>query len=65
MRQAGTLIAGALVSGRIFGLISLRSSTFISIQIDAAMHVADVNGIQRTVIPIPENRKVGGLNPLW
>jgi hypothetical protein len=59
MRQAGTPIAGALGSGLIFDLIRLRSPTFISIQFDAAMQVADVNGIRRTVIPTPENRKVG------
>ena len=46
--------------GLIFGLIRLRSSTFISIQINAVMQVTDVNGIQRTIIPSPESRKVGG-----
>jgi hypothetical protein len=46
--------------GLIFGLIRLRSPRFIGIQINAAMPVADVNGIRRTVIPPPENRKVGG-----
>ena len=46
--------------GLIFGLIRLRSPTFIGIRLNAAMQVADVNGIRRTVIPSPENRKVGG-----
>ena len=49
--------------GLIFGLIRLRSPTFIGVRIHAAMQVADVNGIQRTVIPTPENRKVGGSTP--
>ena len=44
--------------GLIFGLIRLRSPTFIGIQINAAMQVTDVNDIRRTVIPTPENRKV-------
>ena len=46
--------------GLIFGLIHLRSPTFIVIRIYASMQVANVNGIRRTVIPTPENRKVGG-----
>ena len=46
--------------GLIFGLIRLRSSTFIDIRINTAMQVTDVNGIRRTIIPSPENRKVGG-----
>jgi hypothetical protein len=45
--------------GLIFGLIHLRSPTFIVIRIYASMQVADVNGIRRTVIPTPENQKVG------
>ena len=45
--------------GLIFGLIRMRSPTFICIQINAAMQVTDVNGVQRTIIPSPENRKVG------
>jgi hypothetical protein len=45
--------------GLIFGLIRLRSHTFIGVQINAAMQVADVNAIRRTIIPSPENRKVG------
>ena len=32
--------------GLIFGLIRLRSSTFIGIRINAAMQVTDLNGIQ-------------------
>jgi hypothetical protein len=32
--------------GLIFGLIRLRSSTFIGVRINAAMQVANVNGIQ-------------------
>ena len=43
----------------IFGLIHLRSPTFILIRIYASTQVANVNGIRRTVIPTPENRKVG------
>jgi hypothetical protein len=49
--------------GLIFGLIRLRSPTFIGVRINAAMQVADVNGIQRTIIQTPENRKVGGSTP--
>jgi hypothetical protein len=37
--------------------VRLRSSAF---EINVAVQVADVNGIQRTVIPTPENRKVRG-----
>jgi hypothetical protein len=44
--------------GLIFGLIHLRSPAFIGVQINGAMQVADVNGIRRTIIPSPENRKV-------
>ncbi len=43
--------------GLIFGLIRLRSPTFISIQINAAMQVTNVDDIRRTIIPTPENRK--------
>jgi hypothetical protein len=50
--------------GLIFGLIRPRSSTFIRIQITATLQVAKPNGIWRTVIPTPENRKVGG-SPLF
>jgi hypothetical protein len=46
--------------GLIFGLIRLRSPTFIGVRINAAMQVADVNGIRRTIIQTSENRKVGG-----
>jgi hypothetical protein len=46
--------------GLIFGLIRLRSSPFIGIRINSAMQVTDVNGIRRTIIPSPENRKVSG-----
>ena len=49
--------------GLSFGLIRLRSPRFIGIQINAAMQVADVNGIRRTVIPRPENRMVSGSTP--
>jgi hypothetical protein len=42
------------------GLIRLRSSKFIGIQINATMQVMDVRAIWRTTIPSPENRKVGG-----
>lgn len=44
--------------GLIFGLIHLRSSTFISIQINGIVQVANVDGIRPTVVPTPENRKV-------
>ena len=47
--------------GLIFGLIRLRSPTFIGVRINAAMQVADVNGIRRTIIQTSENRKVDGL----
>ena len=50
-------------SGLIFGLIRLRSSGFIGVQIDVLAQIADVNSIRRTVIPTPENRKVGGSTP--
>jgi hypothetical protein len=46
--------------GLIFGLIRLRSSTFIGIRISSAMQVTDVSVIRRTIIPTPENRKVDG-----
>jgi hypothetical protein len=49
--------------GLIFGLIHLRSPTFIGARSNAAMQVADVNGIRRTIILTPENRKVGGSTP--
>jgi hypothetical protein len=49
--------------GLIFGLIRLRSPTFIGVRSNVAMQVADVNGIWRTIIPSPENRKVGGSPP--
>jgi hypothetical protein len=44
--------------GLIFGLIRLRSPTFIDIQINAATQLTDMSDIQRTIIPSPENRKV-------
>src|SRR5918912_209606 len=56
VRQSGA-------GGLIFGLICLRSPTFIGVRIDAAMQVADVSGIRRNIIPTPENRKVGGSTP--
>jgi hypothetical protein len=49
--------------GLIFGLLHLCSPTFIVIRIYASMQVANVNGIRRTVIPTPDNRKVGGSPP--
>src|SRR5918998_3001813 len=45
--------------GLIIGLICLRSPTFIGVRSNAAMQVADVNGIRRTIILTSENRKVG------
>ena len=51
--------------GLIFGLIRLRSPTFIGVRINAAMQVADVNGIQRTTIQTTENRKVGWTRELY
>jgi hypothetical protein len=59
--QAARLPSREHVGGLIFGLIHLRSPTFIGIQIDLATQVANVDGIRRTVIPTPENRKVGAL----
>jgi hypothetical protein len=53
-----------VTGGLIFGLSRLRSSTFIGIRINAAMQVADVNGIWR-LLPTLENRKVGGSTPPW
>jgi hypothetical protein len=49
--------------GLIFGLIRMRSSTFVGIRINAAMQVPDVNVIRRTVIPSTENRKVRRFDP--
>src|SRR5947209_18799239 len=49
--------------GLIFGLVRLRSSAFSRVRFNAAMQVTDVNGIRRTVIQTPENRKVGGSTP--
>jgi hypothetical protein len=46
--------------GLIFGLIRLRSPTFIGVRINAARQVADVNDIRRTIIQTSENRKVDG-----
>lgn len=51
--------------GLIFGLIRIRSSMFIGIRINAAMQVTAVSVIRRTIIPSPENRKVGGSILLW
>ena len=50
--------------GLIFGLIRMRSPTFISVRINAAMQVADVNVTRRTIIPTSEKRKVGGSTAL-
>jgi hypothetical protein len=47
-------------SGLIFGLIHLRSPAFIGVRIAVLAQIADVNGIWRTIILTPENRKVGG-----
>jgi hypothetical protein len=44
--------------GLVFGLVHLRSPEFSGVQTDLLTQVADVNGIQRTVIPTPESRKV-------
>ena len=49
--------------GLIFGLIHLRSPPFIGVQIDLLAQITDVNGLRRTVIPTPENRKVSGSTP--
>jgi hypothetical protein len=46
--------------GLIFGLIRLRSPTFIDVLISASVQVVNVNGFWRTIIRTPENRKVGG-----
>jgi hypothetical protein len=58
--QADRLPSHEHASGLIFGLIRLRSPTFIAIQINLATQIANVYDIRRTVIPIPENRKVSG-----
>ena len=47
---------------------SLVSSVYVHLsssasKVNAAVQVADVNGIRRTIIPTPENRKVGGSTP--
>jgi hypothetical protein len=52
--------SGEAPGGPIFGFIRLRSPVFISIQIQYTLQVTDVNGLWRTVIPTPENRKVSG-----
>jgi hypothetical protein len=44
----------------IFGLLRLRSSTFIGIRINVAMQVMNASAIRRTIIQTSENRKVGG-----
>jgi hypothetical protein len=49
--------------GLIFGLIRVRSSSFIGIQSDAAMQVTNVSVIRRTIIQTSENRKVDGSTP--
>jgi hypothetical protein len=46
--------------GLIFGLIRLRSPTFIGIRIKSATQDTNVSVIPRTITPSPENRKVGG-----
>jgi hypothetical protein len=56
--RAGVFTGQRSRSGLIFGLIRLRSPTFIGVRSNVAMQVADVNGIWRTIIPISENRKV-------
>jgi hypothetical protein len=38
-------VATEALDGLIFGLIRLRSSTFMSVQINTKMQVADVNGL--------------------
>ena len=50
--------------GLIFGLIRLRSYTFIGVRINAVTQVTDVNDIWRTVIPTSENRRVGWFDPV-
>src|SRR2546423_14936119 len=50
-------------SGLIFGLIRLRSPAFIGVRINVLAGIADVNGIWRTIIQTPENRKVVGSIP--
>jgi hypothetical protein len=51
--------------GLIFGLIRLRSPTSIGVRINAAMQVADINGIRRTIIQTSENRKVAVRPSPW
>jgi hypothetical protein len=40
--------------------VRLRSLVF---KLNAMLRVTDVNGLRRTVIPTPENQKVGGSTP--
>jgi hypothetical protein len=51
--------------GLIFGLIRLRSPAFIGVQINELTQISDVNGIWRTIIPTPENRKVAVRRHPW
>ena len=51
------LVVSSLVSSV---YVHPRSSAFT---MNVAVQVADVNGIRRTVIQTPENRKVGGSTP--
>jgi hypothetical protein len=53
----GAVVVSSLVSSV---YVRLRSLVFKSMQ---AMQVTDVNGIRRTIIPSPENRKVDGSTP--
>jgi hypothetical protein len=57
-----SLREGPSPSGLIFGLIRLRSSKFIGVRINTTAHVTNVDVIRRTIIPSPENRKVGVSN---
>jgi hypothetical protein len=55
---ASVRVARGVVSSLVSSVyVRLRSSVF---KIVVAVQVADVNGIQRTIIPTPENQKVGG-----
>jgi len=56
-QDADALVVSSLVS---FVYVRLRSC---GIQINAVAQVVNVNGTRRTVIPTPENRKVGGSTP--
>jgi hypothetical protein len=54
---------GAHAATRKKGYPRANRALVVSSLVNAAMQVTDVNGIRRTVIQTPENRKVGGSTP--